>query len=721
MRVPTLALCTLAAMASWDLSHQASASQAPKTVAPQPTASNFVVPAETTAPTPVEAIAPPETLVAQQFSESPTQASDSAQYYQQYQPAVVVPTAPVAAPTQPANFPAPAATTPTRSSASTPTPQVAATPSRTTTPPKANNPNGDLVVTATDVQIVGVNEELQQVVRNVIRTRPGGPTSQSQLQDDVNRILNSGLFANANVSSRSNATGLDVTYQVTPVVLRSLQLTGAKVLTPAIAQELFATQLGNQVSPAALNQGGRNINDWYKKNGYSLARVIAIEPQQNGVVNVEVAEGTVGKINFLFVNEKGETVDEEGKPIRGRTQESFLRKEIKLQPGQTFREDVVRQDLQRLYQLGLFDNAEITLNGDSRQVDVTYNLVERPPRAVNVGAGYSEDSGIYGTVNYQDQNIGGVGQSVGGNVLVGRRDVQFDANFKSPYRASQPDKIGYQIDAFRKRGLSSTFNEDVGLANGDKVREGKFGGGITLQKPLGEWQGSVGLNYTRTSIRDSDGKISPVDEFGNPLSFSGTGIDDLTTVSFGATRDRRNNPVNPTDGSVLTLSTAQSIPVGQGNILSNRLQANYTQYVPTRIINSSEKEPEVFAFNLQGGTTIGDLPPYNAFNLGGPNSVRGYGQGEVGTGRSYVLASAEYRIPILSSPVSGVLFADFASDLGSGKTVPGDPAGVREKPGTGFGYGVGVRVKSPLGIIRADYGINDQGDDRLQFGLGQRF
>ncbi|HEY9747834.1 MAG TPA: hypothetical protein V6C63_04115, partial [Allocoleopsis sp.] len=102
MRVPTLALYTLAALASWDLTHQASAGQAPKTVAPQPTASNFVVPAETTAPTPVEAIAPPETLVAQQFSDSSTQPSDSAQYYQQYQPAVVVPTAPTEAPTQPA-------------------------------------------------------------------------------------------------------------------------------------------------------------------------------------------------------------------------------------------------------------------------------------------------------------------------------------------------------------------------------------------------------------------------------------------------------------------------------------------------------------------------------------------------------------------------------------------------------------------------------------------
>ncbi|HEY9860092.1 MAG TPA: POTRA domain-containing protein, partial [Candidatus Obscuribacterales bacterium] len=345
MRVPTLALCTLAAVASWDLTHQASAAQAPKAVAPQPTASNFVVPAETTAPTTVEAIAPPETLVAQQFSDSSTPPSDSAQYYQQYQPAVVVPTAPVD-PNRPATFPVPAATTTPRPNAIAPKPQVAATPSRTTPPPTTNN---DLVVTATDVQIVGANEELQQVIRNVIRTRPGGNTSQSQLQADVTRILSTGLFANANVSSRSNPSGLDVTYQVTPVVVRSLQLSGAKVLTPAIAQELFAAQLGAPASPAALDQAGRNVNEWYKKNGYSLARVIAIEPSQNGVVTLEVAEGTVGKINFLFVNNQGETVDEEGKTIRGRTQESFLRREIQLQAGQAFREDIVRQDLQRLY------------------------------------------------------------------------------------------------------------------------------------------------------------------------------------------------------------------------------------------------------------------------------------------------------------------------------------------------------------------------------------
>ena len=100
--------------------------------------------------------------------------------------------------------------------------------------------------------------------------------------------------------------------------------------------------------------------------------------------------------------------------------------------------------------------------------------------------------------------------------------------------------------------------------------------------------------------------------------------------------------------------------------------------------------------------------------------MRGYDSGDVGSGRSYVLASAEYRFPVLPI-VGGVLFADFASDLGSGDTVLGDPAGVRDKPGYGFGYGAGVRLNSPLGLIRADYGINDQGESKVHLGIGQRF
>lgn len=575
----------------------------------------------------------------------------------------------------------------------------------------SSSTNQDLVVTTTDIQIVGATEELQEVVVRTIATQPGGHTSQSQLNKDVEAILQTGLFTDARVSYQSSQDGWQVVYDVAPVVVRSLQLEGNQVLTPEVANDLFKSQLGNTISPTSLNQGSQALSQWYADNGYVLAQVVDLRSAPNGVITVEVAEGVIGDIGLRFL-------DQDGEVIEGRTREDFIKDELKLQPGDVFRVDVARRDLQQLYKLGLFDKVDISLNGDAKKADVTYELTERPARGINAGAGYNNDSGIFGTISYKDQNFGGVNQKVGLNLQVSSRDLQFDGNYGKAYRASNPDQPGYNISAFRRRSLSRTFDGDIELANGDTPREGRFGGGLTLTKPVDEWDASVGLNYTRTSIRDSDGNLTPVDELGNPLSFSGNGIDDLVTVSAAIAKDERDNPLNPTSGSILRFSTEQSVPVGNGNILMNRLQANYSHYTPIKLFGGEESE--VLAFNVQGGTTIGDLPPYRAFNLGGANSVRGYGNGEVGSGRSYISASAEYRVPVLK-PVDAVVFADFASDLGSGDTVPGEPGVVRGKPGTGFGYGAGLRLDSPLGVIRADYGFNDQGDSRLQVGIGQRF
>jgi len=46
-----------------------------------------------------------------------------------------------------------------------------------------------------------------------------------------------------------------------------------------------------------------------------------------------------------------------------------------------------------------------------------------------------------------------------------------------------------------------------------------------------EWTASAGLQYQQISIRDGDGDLSPEDELGNELSFSGEGKDDLLTYS----------------------------------------------------------------------------------------------------------------------------------------------------------------------------------------------
>jgi outer membrane protein insertion porin family len=245
-----------------------------------------------------------------------------------------------------------------------------------------------------------------------------------------------------------------------------------------------------------------------------------------------------------------------------------------------------------------------------------------------------------------------------------------------------------------------------------------------------EWTASLGLQYQFVRITNADGQTSPVDEYGNNLSYSGTGKDSLLSLQFGVVQDRRNDVLRPTAGSLLRLGTEQFLPAGLGNILGNRLRGSYSYYIPTQVVKftpgcrkvnpTSSDCPQTLAFNVQGGAFLGDLPPYEAFALGGSNSVRGYGEGDLAAARDFIQGTVEYRFPVFSI-ISGALFVDGAYDFGSQGLVPGNPGGIRGKPGSGYGYGVGVRVQSPLGPIRVDFGINDQGDTQFSFGIGERF
>jgi outer membrane protein insertion porin family len=166
--------------------------------------------------------------------------------------------------------------------------------------------------------------------------------------------------------------------------------------------------------------------------------------------------------------------------------------------------------------------------------------------------------------------------------------------------------------------------------------------------------------------------------------------------------------------------------LSSNGIIFNRVRGSYSYYIPVDWLNltsfgfTESTQPQTIAFNIQGGTVFGDLPPYEAYIVGGSNSVRGYAEGELGNARSYVQATAEDRFPLISA-VGGALFFDYGSTLGSDYAVPGIPSVIRGLPGQGYGYGIWVRIQSPVGPIRIDYGINEQGGSRVNFGIGEKF
>ncbi|MBP0020724.1 MAG: BamA/TamA family outer membrane protein [Cyanobacteria bacterium SBLK] len=309
-----------------------------------------------------------------------------------------------------------------------------------------------------------------------------------------------------------------------------------------------------------------------------------------------------------------------------------------------------------------------------------------------------------------------------------------------------PQSFGVDLSYFRDFESSRiTFNfantqteypafsggdREVNLPNGEKPIFDSLGGGIEyLQAFSSEWTVALGTNYRKVSIRDDlfSSSLEPVDELGNQLTVSDRGQDDLLTLNISALYNNVDDSEYPSRGTRIRLGLEQALPIGEAQIAFNRLSGNITQFIP---LSSSEsgKSSQMLVFNLRGGTIIGEVPPYEGFTLGGSDSIRGYDAGEVGTGRSFILATVEYRFPVASTrlfnlPVDllGNVFIDYGSLLGTGDNILGQPGEVRQKPGDGLGFGIGLSVKTSIALFRFDLGFSDDGDSAFSFSIGERF
>jgi len=488
-------------------------------------------------------------------------------------------------------------------------------PNNRTSPTPAGEPD----VLVAEVAVSGVEGELEDEIYRVISLRPGRTTTRSQLQSDINAIFATGYFSTVRAEPEDTPLGVRVTFFVEAnPVLESIQVVGNTVLPEDEIAAAFRDQYGEIINFRDLQQGIQRLNDWYQQNGYILAQIIdAPEVSPDGVVTLEVAEGTIERVEIQFLNQDGEAVDENGEPIEGRTKEYIITRELSLEPGGVFNRSLVERDLQRVFGLGIFEDVQLSLNpgSDPRKVVVVVNVIEKSTGSIAAGAGVSSASGLFGTVSYQEQNMFGRNQKFGAELQIGQRTLLYDISFTDPWIAGT-ERLSYTANAFRRRSISLIFDggdNEVELANGDRPRVLRLGGGVTFSRPLdNKWRGSLGLQYQRVSIRDSDGDITPRDELGNLLSFNEEGEDDLLTLELGTVYDGRNNRQQPTDGSVLRLSTEQSIPVGKGSIFLNRLRGSFSHYVPVSLIRFSDG-PQAFAVNFQPEPRSEIYPPMKHF------------------------------------------------------------------------------------------------------------
>ncbi|MGL5509800.1 MAG: BamA/TamA family outer membrane protein, partial [Microcoleaceae cyanobacterium] len=452
----------------------------------------------------------------------------------------------------------------------------------------------------------------------------------------------------------------------------------------------------------------------------------------DGTVTIRVAEGKLAEIRVRYLNKEGEDTHEDGNAVKGRTREFIITREVELQPGDIFNRPMAERDIKRVFDLGLFEDVNLGLEpvaDNPSEAVMIINVIEKNTGSFALGGGFSSASGLFGTISYQQQNLGGNDQNLVLEFQAGQRILLGDISFTDPWIAGDKKRTSYTLNLFKRRSISIIFDggeREVDLPNGDNPRVIRTGGGISFTRPLIDnpfevpvWTASVGLQYQYVQIQDADGDTVTRDELGNRLSVSNSGEDSILTAQFGMVQDNRNNKLNPTSGTLLRFGVEQAIPAGSGDVFYTALRANASLYLPVSWTKFAVG-PQTLAFNLQLGQAIGgNFPPYEAFPLGGLNSIRGYGEGEAGAGRALVVGTIEYRFPMFSF-LGGVLFVDAGTVFQQGAVI-GNPGGVREKPGSGIGFGIGARIQSPLGPLRIDYGFNDEGDSRIHFGIGERF
>ena len=427
------------------------------------------------------------------------------------------------------------------------------------------------------------------------------------------------------------------------------------LVPPEVLETAFTDQYGKILNLRDLQEGITEINKWYTDNGYDLAQVVgAPQISPTGVVTLIIAQGELEDIKVRFFNSEEEE-------IKSRTRDFIVTREMQLKPGDVFNRRTAQQDLQRVFGLGIFEDVKLSFSPgqDPSGVVMNVDIVPTNTGSLAAGAGISSTSGLFGTVSYQEKNLGGNNQTIGVEFQLGERELLFDLSFQDPWIGGDPYRTSYGANLFRRRSISLVYDgtdtESIRTErNNDSPRVVRTGAGLSFSRPLAkdpfspaDWVISGGLVYQHIEIQDADGNLSPRSgqAFGSQkLAYNNSGIDDLITLRLNVSQDTRDNSLTPTTGSLLLLGMEQTLPFT--SILYNRLRANYSYYLPLKLLNFDfMKGPQTLAFNFQGGTVLGDLPPYEAFVIGGSNSVRGYGEGDLGNGRSFFQATAEYRFP----------------------------------------------------------------------------
>lgn len=345
--------------------------------------------------------------------------------------------------------------------------------------------------------------------------------------------------------------------------------------------------------------------------------------------------------------------------------------------------------------LGFFDEISRDFSDEDNPDEsvLTINLTERKTGSATFGVAYSSNDGLVGFVEAADDNLFGRGQRINATAQLGKKLQSYELGFYEPYIHKSGISLGTNL---YRRG--STIKEDD---TESKVTTN--GGDLTFGRPFTDFtRGRLTLKMENNTFEHVEGLGAAPDDYNN------------RTIGFGVNTSTVDHPFNPTEGFKNDVYLELGTQFFGGTYQYAKLRADYSRFFEIR------DGGYVFALRGLGGRLLAGEPgPNEKFRIGGADTLRGYSYGkkELSTiGDHMLVMNAEFRFPIVQK-ITGVLFTDWGTAWDKGDSF--------QLQDLNNSFGLGVRLDTPLGLLRLDYGFGkDETDKRkgqFYFGIGQTF
>jgi outer membrane protein assembly complex protein YaeT len=406
-------------------------------------------------------------------------------------------------------------------------------------------------------------------------------------------------------------------------------------------------------------------------------------------------------------------------------EEQAIRHQLTIHEGQRTSDKDLSASADAIYSLGMFQAVTpraLNLEAADEPLNVEFDVIERKPRGLQFGAGYSTTEGFRAQVEWTHRNLFGGAQQLTLLTRLSSFEQRGEVRLRLPYFLAERTAFTQTLFAFNQQLVGiSPGGAFFGVSGSAQPAFDLFSVGTESRvehRFTDTLSGVVGLNFSRNQFRHVNlAALSAVEQE--------IAQDNTLLVQFAElVHNTSDSLLNPTHGTVLRGRIDHSTTALVSDFSFVKLVLEARHYLPL-------SEHLLFATRLK----LGGIEPYGASNdvpfnvrffAGGAGSVRGFqlnrlgplnSQGDPIGGKSLMEGSGELRFPLFGE-LGAVVFLDFGNVF--------RPAFTYHLDDLRYAVGPGLRYNTPVGPVRIDVGFiihprAGEGFGRIEFSIGQAF